>query len=46
MRNRIMGYNTLVIAVFCKLERAWIKIKKCDFKYIVDRIRNKRTIER
>lgn len=45
-RNRIMGYNTPVIAVFRKLERVWIKIKKGDFKYIVSKIISKRTIER
>lgn len=45
-RNRIMGYNTPVISAFRKLGRAWIKIKKGDFSYIVNKIISKRKIER
>lgn len=44
-RNRIMGYNTPLIAFYRKFERGWIKLKKGDLRYIINKLKSRDKIE-
>lgn len=45
-RNRIMGYNRPVIATYRRLERLFYKVIRGDLKYIFQKLKEKRNVQR
>lgn len=45
-RNRIMAYNTPVVSLYRKFERLFLKLRKGDIKYIINKIRKKNSKEK